>query len=43
MKECEKRDVLPCGVGLSQTDPGELFVELEAIVVGDVGTGPPGS
>ena len=41
LKECERCDVLPCGVGLSPTDPDELFVELEAIVVGAVGTGAP--
>ena len=28
MKECEKRDVLPCGVGLSPTDPDVSFVEV---------------
>ena len=41
MKECERRDALPCGAGLSPTDPDESGVELEAIVVGAVGTGDP--
>ena len=43
VEECEKCNVLPSGVGLSLTDHDESFVELEALVVGIVGMGPPGS
>ena len=39
VKECQKRGVLPSGVGLSLTDMDESFVELEINVVGIVGTG----
>ena len=41
VEECQKCTVLPSGVGLSSTNRDGSFVELEAIVVGAVGTGAP--
>ena len=41
VEDYQERNVLPSGIGRSPADTDESIVELEAIVVGAVGTGAP--